>query len=171
MAKTDNLIRTSDFAVFVKGMRGDWVAHPDTGRIYSNSSGDFLKPTTKRNGYAAVTVRYRQGEKEYHGEISLHRAMWILCRGIPTSLNAEVDHIDHNRLNNRLENLRLVYKDENRVRKLTFEDAEEIRRRYAEGESQKTLGKEYGLSRFSVGEIVRRETYRNPPKTMHSRRL
>ena len=97
--------------------------------------------------------------------------MWILCRGIPTSLNAEVDHIDHNRLNNRLENLRLVYKDENRVRKLTFEDAEEIRRRYADGESQKTLGKEYGLSRSSVGEIVRRETYRNPPQEMHTRRL
>ena len=171
MAKTDNLIRTSDFAVFVKGMRGDWVAHPDTGRIYSNCIGNYLKPFMRKNGYPALTVEYRQGGREYHGEISLHRAMWILCRGIPTSLNAEVDHIDHNRQNNRLENLRLVYKDENRSRKITFEDAEEIRRRYAEGESQKTLGKEYGLSRSSVGEIVRRETYRNPPQEMHTRRL
>ena len=171
MAKTDNLIRASDFAVFVKGMRGDWVAHPDTGRIYSNSSGRFLKPTTNRNGYAAVSVQYRQGDGEYQGDIYIHRAIWVLCRGIPTSLNAEVDHIDHNRQNNRLENLRLVYKDENRSRKITFEDAEEIRRRYASGESQRTLGKAYGLSKTSVGEIVRRETYRNPPKTMHSRRL
>ena len=170
MAKTDNLIRASDFAVFVKGMRGDWVAHPDTGRIYSNCIGDFIK-TANRSGYQAIHIEIRHGETEYKGKISLHRAMWILCRGIPTSLNAEVDHIDHNRLNNLLENLRLVYKDENRSRKLTFEDAEEIRRRYAEGESQKTLGKEYGLSRSSVGEIVRRETYRHPPQEMHCRRI
>ena len=114
MAKTDNLIRTSDFAVFVKGMRGDWIAHPDTGRIYSNSIGKFLKPFMRRSGYPALTVDYRLGGGDYHGEISLHRAMWILCRGIPTSLDAEIDHIDHNRQNNRLENLRLVYKDEKR---------------------------------------------------------
>lgn len=171
MAKTDNLIRTSDFAVFVKGMRGDWVAHPDTGRIYSNSIGKFLKPFMRRNGYPALTVDYRQGGGDYHGEISLHRAMWILCRGIPTSLDAEIDHIDHNRQNNRLENLRLVYKDENRKRKLTYADAEEIRERYVAGETQRTLAKAYGISKSSVGEIVRRETYRYPPKTMYSGRL
>ena len=171
MAKTDNLIRTSDFAVFVKGMRGDWIAHPDTGRIYSNSIGKFLKPFMRRSGYPALTVDYRLGGGDYHGEISLHRAMWILCRGIPTSLDAEIDHIDHNRQNNRLENLRLVYKDENRKRKLTYADAEEIRERYVAGETQRTLAKAYGISKSSVGEIVRRETYRNPPKTMHSGRV
>ena len=170
MAITDNLIRASDFAVFVKGMRGDWVAHPDTGRIYSNCIGDFIK-TANRSGYQAIHIEIRHGETEYKGKISLHRAMWILCRGIPTSLCAEVDHIDHNRQNNRLENLRLVFKDENRCRKLTYADAEEIRRRYASGESQRILGKAYGLSKTSVGEIVRRETYRNPPQEMHTRRL
>ena len=97
--------------------------------------------------------------------------MWILCRGIPTSLNAEVDHIDRNKENNRLENLRLIYKDENLCRKLTYEEAEEIRKRYASGEKQRTLAKEYGISKTSVGEIVRRETYKHPPKVMHSGRL
>ena len=170
MEKTDNLIRATDFAVYLKGMRGDWVAHPDTGRIYSNSTGDFLKPAIKA-GYPSLRIRLSFGEREIHGRVSVHRAMWVLCRGIPLSLDAEVDHIDHNRENNRLENLRLVYKDENRSRKLTFEDAEEIRRRYASGESQRTLGKVYGLSKTSVGEIVRRETYRHPPQEMHCRRL
>ena len=170
MAKTDNLIRASDFAVFVKGMRGDWVAHPDTGRIYSNCIGDFIKPAN-RSGYQAIHVEIRHGETEYKGKISLHRAMWILCRGIPTSLSAEVDHIDRNKENNRLDNLRLIFRDENRIRKLTYEDAEEIRRRYIAGERQRALAKEYNLSPSSVGEIVRRETYKNPPKTMYSGRL
>jgi DNA invertase Pin-like site-specific DNA recombinase len=87
------------------------------------------------------------------------------------SLDAEVDHIDRNRQNNRLENLRLVYKDENRCRKLAYKDAEEIRRRYAEGETQKALAKAYGISKTAVGEIVRRETYKHPPKEMTCRRL
>ena len=167
MAKTDNLIRASDFAVFVKGMRGDWVAHPDTGRIYSNCIGDFIKPAN-RSGYQAIHVDIRHGETEYKGKISLHRAMWILCRGIPTSLNAEVDHIDRNKENNRLDNLRLISRGENRIRKLTYEEAEEIRKRYAAGEKQRTLAQAYGISKTSIGEIVRRQTYKHPPKEMHS---
>ena len=170
MSKTDNLIRASDFAVFVKGMRGDWVAHPDTGRIYSNCIQDFIKPAP-RNGYPSIHIEVKHGDSEYKGKISLHRAIWILCRGIPISLSAEVDHIDRNKENNRLENLRLVFRDENRIRKLTYENAEEIRRRYAAGEKQRTLAQEYGISKTSVGEIVRRETYKHPPKIMHSGRL
>ena len=171
MARTDKLIRASDFAVFLNGIRGEWIAHPDTGRIYSNSIGDFLKPHAHGNGYQALYIKLNQGETEYKSSVYFHRAMWILCRGIPMSLDAEVDHIDKNRQNNRLENLRLVYKDENRCRKLAYTDAEEIRRRYVEGETQKTLAKAYGISKTSIGEIVRRETYKHPPKTMQSGRV
>ena len=168
MTKTENLIRASDFAVFVRGMRGDWVAHPDTGRIYSNCIGDFLKPVRKRNGYQMLTVNLRQGDTDYGSKVCFHRAMWILCRGIPTSLNAEVDHIDRNKENNRLDNLRLISRGENRIRKLTYEEAEEIRKRYAAGEKQRTLAQAYGISKTSIGEIVRRQTYKHPPKEMHS---
>ena len=170
MAKTDNLIRSTDFAVYLKGMRGDWVAHPDTGRIYSNSIGDFLKPSVKA-GYPSLRIRLSFGDKEICGRVSVHRAMWVLCRGIPLSLDAEVDHIDQNKENNRLDNLRLVFRDENRIRKLTFEDAEEIRRRYAAGEKQRVLAQEYGISKSTAGEIIRRKTHKNPPKVMYSGRL
>ena len=170
MAKTDNLIRSTDFAVYVKGMRGDWVAHPDTGRIYSNSSHCFLKPDTK-DEYPKIRIRLAFGDREIKGRVSVHRAMWVLCRGIPLSLNAEVDHIDGNKENNRLENLRLVFRDENRIRKLNYEDAEVIRRRYAAGEKRQILAQEYGISKSSVGEILRHKTYKHPSKVMQSGRV
>ena len=170
MAKTDNLIRASDFAVFVKGMRGDWVAHPDTGRIYSNSTGDFLKPAVKA-GYPSLRIRLSFGDKEIRGRVSVHRAMWVLCRGIPLSLDAEVDHIDHNRENNRLENLRLISKQENVPHQITYADAEEIRRKREDGNTLKALAEEYGISQSSVRNIIRRKTHKNPPKVMYSGRL
>ena len=170
MAKTDNLIRATDFAVYLKGMRGDWVAHPDTGRIYSNSTGDFLKPAVKA-GYPSLRIRLSFGNKEICGRVSVHRAMWVLCRGIPLSLDAEVDHIDHNRENNRLENLRLISKQENVPHQITYADAEEIRRKREDGNTLKALAEEYGISQSSVRNIIRRKTHKNPPKVMYSGRL
>ena len=170
MAKTDNLIRATDFAVYIKGMRGDWVAHPDTGRIYSNSTGDFLKPAVKA-GYPSLRIRLSFGDKEICGRVSVHRAMWVLCRGIPLSLDAEVDHIDHNRENNRLENLRLISKQENTPHQITYADAEEIRRKRENGNTLKVLAEEYGISQSSVRNIIRRRTHKNPPKMMYSGRV
>ena len=170
MAKTDNLIRSTDFAVYLKGMRGDWVAHPDTGRIYSNSTGDFLKPAVKA-GYPSLRIRLSFGDKEICGRVSVHRAMWVLCRGIPLSLDAEVDHIDHNRENNRLENLRLISKQENTPHQITYADAEEIRRKRENGNTLKSLAEEYGISQSSVRNIIRRRTHKNPPKMMYSGRV
>ena len=170
MAKTDNLIRATDFAVYLKGMRGDWVAHPDTGRIYSNSIGNFLKPAVKA-GYPSLRIRLSFGDKEICGRVSVHRAMWVLCRGIPLSLDAEVDHIDHNRENNRLENLRLISKQENVPHQITYADAEEIRRKREDGNTLKALAEEYGISQSSVRNIIRRKTHKNPPKVMYSGRL
>ena len=170
MAKTDNLIRSTDFAVYLKGMRGDWIAHPDTGRIYSNSIGDFLKPSVKA-GYPSLRIRLSFGDKEICGRVSVHRAMWVLCRGIPLSLDAEVDHIDHNRENNRLENLRLISKQENTPHQITYADAEEIRRKRENGNTLKVLAEEYGISQSSVRNIIRRRTHKNPPKMMYSGRV
>ena len=170
MAKTDNLIRATDFAVYIKGMRGDWVAHPDTGRIYSNSTGNFLKPAVKA-GYPSLRIRLSFGDKEIRGRVSVHRAMWVLCRGIPLSLDAEVDHIDHNRENNRLENLRLISKQENTPHQITYADAEEIRRKRENGNTLKVLAEEYGISQSSVRNIIRRRTHKNPPKMMYSGRV
>ena len=170
MAKTDNLIRATDFAVYIKGMRGDWVAHPDTGRIYSNSTGNFLKPAVKA-GYPSLRIRLSFGDKEICGRVSVHRAIWVLCRGIPLSLAAEVDHIDGNRENNCLANLRLVPAEENTVRNLTYKEAEEIRRRSAAGESRRDLAAEFRVGRSTVQRILSGKTHNRPPGKMVCGRL
>ena len=169
MSKTDHLIRSTDFAVFLKGTRGEWIPYPESGKIYSTLTQDFVQ-TADTNGYQTIAFTLTHGGRCYRSRVSLHRALWVLCRGIPLSLKAEVDHIDKNRDNNVISNLRLISNAENVPRKLTFEAAEEIRRLYAEGRSQTRLAKEFGVSRATVRKIIHRITYRNPPEKMYCRR-
>jgi len=45
--------------------------------------------------------------------IKYHAIIWVLTNGTIEDVNAELDHIDGNRINNRIENLRLVSTREN----------------------------------------------------------
>ena len=74
-----------------------------------------------------------------------------------------------NKENNTIDNLRLISKEENTPHKLSFEIAEEIRRRYAEGETKAALGKEFGVSQKAIYHIIYRRTYRHPPEKMYYR--
>ena len=170
MSYTENLIRATDYAVFVKGMRGDWVAYPESGRIYSNLTGDFLK-THEIGGYLFLSFTLTHGGLKYQSTVSLHRALWILCRGIPPYLYADVDHIDGNRQNNCLANLRLVPHEENSRRRLTYEDAESIRKRRAEGCSLRELAREFSLSQSAVWNVVSGRTHIRSPVKMTCGRL
>ena len=169
MNGTDNLIRATDFAVFVKGLRGEWIPYPESGKIYSTVTGEFLK-TQKVNGYLRLALTHTSGGKTYKSCIPFHRALWVLCHGVPLSLRAEVDHIDKNRENNTISNLRLISKEENTPRKLDYETAEKIRRQYAEGKTQRELAEEYGRGKSTIGDIIRRETFRCPPEKMYCKR-
>lgn len=169
MSYTENLIRATDFAVFLKGLRGEWIAYPESGKIFSTVTGEFLATAVNR-GYHSISFSLTYGGRCYKSRVPLHRALWVLCQGIPLSLKAEVDHIDKNRDNNVLANLRLISNAENSHRKLSWEAAEDIRRRHAEGESQRVLAAAYGVSMATVWDVLARRTYRNPPEKMHCRR-
>ena len=71
--------------------------------------------------------------------------------------------------NNKITNLRLVSKEENTPHRLSFEIAEEIRRRYVDGETQTALGKEFGVSRQAIQHIICGRSYKHMPEKMHYR--
>lgn len=78
---------------------------PDTGQLFWKVSagkakkGSVAGSLDKKHGY----IRVRFSGKNYQA----HRIVWILNNGdIPEGMY--IDHIDHNKENNRLQNLRLV---------------------------------------------------------------
>ena len=90
----------------------------ENGRIYyATSDGEFFSQTKRLkkgniNGYEYVTI---------DGKSKLaHRVMWEVFNGkIPEGM--EIDHINTDRLDNRIDNLRLVTPSENKNNPLTIE--------------------------------------------------
>ena len=78
------------------------------GRVRNNRTSRILKPSTRNDGYKQIGLN-RDGEKKQH---SIHRlvAFSFLEK---TEEQTEVDHIDHCRSNNMLDNLRWTTKSEN----------------------------------------------------------
>ena len=78
------------------------------GNVYNKKSGRELIPCVNSRGYMRF-ICINNGEKK---ELTLHRILALLF--IPNPFNKEqVDHIDRNKLNNKLENLRWVNASEN----------------------------------------------------------
>jgi len=112
-----------------------------------------------------------------------HRTVMERFIGRPLESGEIVHHINSNRTDNRIENLVLMNRSgHNRLhgydpvninqckhiavksgwlkRKLTFAQAQEIRKVYGEGgKTQKQLGVEYGVSRDVIQTIVTNKTY------------
>lgn len=76
---------------------------------YHNTGRDeFLKIQTNRNGYQHISIWYKGETKMY----SIHRLVWKTFKGeIPEGY--EVNHMDENPSNNRLDNLNLLTHKEN----------------------------------------------------------
>ena len=123
-----------------------------------------ISPVT---GYRVVSLSDSETKKLK----SIHRLVAIAF--IPNPLNKpEVNHIDGNKLNNRVDNLEWVTSSENQIHahkiglqpemfgeghpnsKLTETDVLKIREEYKNGKLQREIAEEFGICRQNVSDIV-----------------
>lgn len=169
----------ADMVCSQKFLSGDWFVVPEEGKIYNRFHHEVKG--TPSNGYMKI------GTKWYgiQVNIQLHRAVWIGARGgIIPDKDMQIDHINGNKQDNRISNLRLVTPKENsanpnapNVQKgeknsnaiFTNEQAEEIRRLYREGQTlpkgspgrltQRQLAHMFGTTQQVIAKITAGKSY------------
>ncbi|HJJ38615.1 MAG TPA: HNH endonuclease signature motif containing protein [Methanocorpusculum sp.] len=148
-----------DLLIAEKLCSGRWLVEPATGNIYSKDAGGYLKPSIVA-GYPRVSILSTY--------VLVSRVVWIAVHGIPELPNLQIDHINENKLDNRIENLRLISPAGNVRRSraiLTYDDAEMIRREYAAGGvTQQVLADRYSMSPSSICEILNGKRYKMPKR-------
>ena len=78
------------------------------GRVKNIKTGKIIKPDKEEKGYCRLTIKINGVRKHY----AIHRLVAIAF--IPNPLNKEqVDHIDNDKTNNRVDNLQWVSNKEN----------------------------------------------------------
>ena len=79
--------------------------------VVRNRNGQVIKGFDNSQGYLVLSVRLKGGWEH----VTLHRLVWLLCRGcLPT----QIDHLNGNPKDNRIENLREVSQSENNMNRL-----------------------------------------------------
>ena len=81
----------------------------ETHEVRNDITGKIKKPYLNTTGYYRVSLYYQYREKHY----TIHQLVWITNNGLYDTNKYVIDHIDHNKTNNSLGNLRLVDKSIN----------------------------------------------------------
>ena len=81
------------------------------GVVRNRRSGRAVKGTVKHDGYLMLNMR-SEGVRR---EVFLHHMVWVLCRGRWPS---QIDHLNGNPRDNRIENLREATSSENNTNRL-----------------------------------------------------
>lgn len=133
------------------------------GRIWSNKSNKYLKPQNNGNGYLKVTLMHEG--KRYQRYVHRLVAFHFIASDVDCP---EVDHIDGDKTNNHVSNLRWVSRSENsknfcrksRKGKTTVHRTDtEVRAILAlhrKGKSSVEIGKYFDIPRQTVYSIIKR---------------
>ena len=84
----------------------------DDGHIVNRKTGKRRRAGITTNGYLNIVI----GFKGTYYNINVHRFVWVLCNGSWPQLT--IDHINGNRHDNRIENLREVSQTDNNLNTL-----------------------------------------------------
>lgn len=119
------------------------------------------------------TMGYRVGTLHLNGErkqVKLHRLIWISVHGLPPA-GLPIDHINRDKADNRIGNLRLVQPVENAHNRRTYVGVEnpaakinhavaaDIRQSHERVKSLRLVALEFGVSASLVGQIIRGERW------------
>ena len=126
-----------------------------SGNVFSHINGKILKPHPNHRGYLMVSL-YKDGKSK---KSTIHKLVAITYIPNPNNL-PEIDHIDTNRQNNNVENLRWCTRKENCNNPLSLKhscDSRKGEKHYLYG---KSLSKETKakMSTSRIGHTVSKET-------------
>ena len=100
---TDNWKKLDDYS--------NYRIYPD-GRVYSEKRKIFLKPGVNGHGY--LSCNFSSNTNKKRKSMSVHRLVALVHIPNPDN-HTEVDHIDQDKLNNAIDNLRWVSRSENLI--------------------------------------------------------
>jgi site-specific DNA-cytosine methylase len=155
---------TMDRTLVIKSAidEGRLIADIETGKIYSTvtklNKGERIELMGANcNGYRVHNISFGGVKKQCRA----HQIVWIYANGIYDKENLMIDHIDRNRSNNKLSNLRLVDAKGNMENKtpyegkLTQEQKDEMYLLYTQGDhSMRELAEDYGMSKSRVQQLI-----------------
>ena len=79
--------------------------------VRNDKTGRILKPHLTKDGYYQICLCMNNHRKHYYH----HMLIWISHFGSYDKIQYDIDHVDHNRINNHIDNLRLVSRSLNAI--------------------------------------------------------
>jgi uncharacterized protein YerC len=137
------------------------------GELEYHKDGYFLRNGKKVNGDKRGKGGYLALSKSVNGKryrVFTHLVVYAYHHGLEELKKHEtIDHINEDKYDNRIENLRGASRFENSLRscfknnysKLTVKQVIEIKQKLKDGETTVSLGKEYGVSNVTISKIKR----------------
>jgi len=163
--------RLNDLIALKRYEQGDIIINFGTGQIW-NDKGVEIVGAVSNKGYLQVTL----SENGAPFTMQKHRVIYVCYHGINAIVigqELEIDHVDGNKLNNSIRNLKQVTASENCLNpstllrgetaphaRFTNETAGKIRELYlAGGFTCRRLGKLYGVTTQAIEAIINNKSY------------
>ncbi|MBF2915133.1 HNH endonuclease [Escherichia coli] len=91
-------------------MRRKWIYEAETGLLFNRDNKNVIKGSLNSKGYLIVTVQ----EDDFKVSLSYQKAAYIYCYGAYDETLFDIHHINLQKQDNRIKNIRLMPKEQHR---------------------------------------------------------